>query len=59
MSDFEKGQIVAYNHCDMSLHIITKILNQHHSSIDDFLKNKKNGNDPQKKKKKKKKKKGP
>ena len=36
--EFEKGQIVAYNDCGLSLHSIAKKLNHHHWSIDVFLK---------------------
>ena len=38
MSEFEKGQIVAYNGCELSLYDIAKKLNCHHWSIDVFLK---------------------
>ena len=36
-SEFEKGQIVAYNHYGLSLCNIAKKLICHHSSIDVFL----------------------
>ena len=49
MSEFEKGQIVAYNDCELSLWDIAKKLYYIHSSIDIFLKNYKTGNYPHKK----------
>ena len=49
LSEFEKGQIAAYNDCELSLCDIAKKLNRYHYSIDVFLKNyKKTGNYPQK-----------
>ena len=49
MSKFEKGQMVTYNDCRLSLHDIAKKVNCHHPSTDVFLKNyKKTGNYHQK-----------
>ena len=45
LSEFEKGQIVAYNDYGLSFYDIAKEFNWYHSSIDVFLKNyKKTGN---------------
>ena len=44
LCEFEKGQIVAYNHSGISLSNIAKKLSCHHSTINIFLKNKKTGN---------------
>ena len=38
LSEFEKGQIMAYNDCGLSFHDTAKKLNCYHSSIDIFLK---------------------
>ena len=42
LSEFDKGQIVAYNNCWQSLRAIAKKLNHHHSSINVFPTNYKN-----------------
>ena len=48
-TEFGKGQIVAYNDCELPFQRIAKKLNYLHSSIDVFLKNyKKTGNYHQK-----------
>ena len=40
MSEFQKGQIVSCNDCELLLCDIAKKLNHDHSSIDVFLRNK-------------------
>ena len=49
LSEFEKGQIVTYNDCGQSFHVIPRKLNHYHSSTDVFPPNhKKTGNYDQK-----------
>ena len=38
LSEFEKGEIIVYNDCGHSLCEIAKKLDDHHSSLDVFLK---------------------